>query len=257
MRRILGSILVLAASLAALPAHAQDGMTVKFNDPSRPGLLKVQWHNGSIVVKTHSGSDVTIDGKRGANTSPDPPEAAGLRRIDSANRGIIVESDTNNVITINGGRAGSANSDLEIEVPVKTNLNLESHNGSIVSVDGIDGDIEVTNHNGKINVMNAAGSVVAYSHNGSVTVSLREVAAGKPMSFTSMNSNVDVTLPASTKADLKLRTDNGGIWTDFEVQRKPGQAGSSDRTQVGTINGGGADFDLQTHNGNIYLRKAK
>ena len=257
MRRILNSMLVLAVSLAAMPAHAQDRMTVKFNDPSRPGLLKVQSHNGSIIVKTHSGSDVTVEGRRGANAAPDPPEATGLHRIDSVNRGIIVESDANNVITVNSGHGDSAGADLEIEVPIKTNLTLESHNGSMVYVDGVDGDIEVTNHNGTVNVMNSAGSVVAYSHNGSVTVALREVAAGKPMSFTSMNGNVDITVPASTKADLKLRTDNGGIWTDFEVQKKAGQAGAVDRTQTGTINGGGADFDLQTHNGNIYLRKAK
>ncbi|HEY2383269.1 MAG TPA: DUF4097 family beta strand repeat-containing protein [Terriglobia bacterium] len=257
MRRILSTILVLAASMAALPAHAQERMTVKFNDPSRPGLLKVQWHNGSIAVKTHSGGDITIAAKRGLNTRPEPPEAGGLHRIDSPNRGIVVESDTNNVITISSGHTDFANGNLEIEVPVKTDLKLESHNGSLVSVDGVDGDIEATNHNGAINVVNASGSVVADSHNGRVVVSFREIAAGKPMSFTSWNGPVDVTLPAASKADLKLRTDNGAIYTDFDVQMKTGQAGSADKTITGSINGGGADFDLRTHNGNIYLRKAK
>ena len=46
---------------------------------------------------------------------------------------------------------------------------------------------------------------------------------------------------------------------DFDIQTKPGSTVSTqgDKTIAGTINGGGADFDLRTHNGNIYLRKEK
>ena len=252
MKRSLGVILALAGFLAAMPAYAQEQVTAKFNDPSRPGLLKVSWHNGSITIKTHAGNDVTVSSTRGAERR-EPAAARGLRRIDTGLGGIAVDSGNNNVITIGGG-AGSGTGNLEIEVPVKTNLNLESHNGSRISVDGVEGDIEATNHNGTVNVMNTAGSVVAFSHNGRVVVSFRDITAGKPMSFTSMNGSVDVTLPPAARADLKMRTDNGGIWTDFELQKN---SSSADKTTTATINGGGAAFDLRTHNGNIYLRKAK
>src|SRR5262249_48797344 len=140
-------------------------------------------------------------------------------------------------------------------------------NGTVISVDGVEGDIEATNHNGRVEILNVAGSVVAYSHNGKVVVSLRDIAAGKPMSFTSMNGPVDVTLPPAAEANLKMRTENGGIWSDFEILKKPASTTTQDqngrtRTEIdkttnGTINGGGPDFDLRTHNGNIYLRKAK
>src|SRR5262249_45015504 len=148
----------------ATPAHAQERTTVKFNDPSRPGLLKIDWHNGSIVVKTHNSSDVTIDTTRNLNRRRDPAEAAGLRRIDTAGE-ITVDSDSSNVITISS-RISQSGGNLEIEVPAKTNLNLQSHNGAVISVDGVEGDIEVSNHNGTVNVLNVAGSVVADSHNG-------------------------------------------------------------------------------------------
>ncbi|HLH29583.1 MAG TPA: DUF4097 family beta strand repeat-containing protein, partial [Terriglobia bacterium] len=167
---------------------------------------------------------------------------------------MIVDSDSNNVITINEPHSfGGGN--LEIEVPVRTNLNLQSHNGSIISVDGVEGDIEATNHNGSVNMSNVSGSVVAYSHNGKVVVAFRDTAPDRPMSFSSMNGNVDLTLPASAKANLKMRTDNGTIWSDFDIQRKANPSGG--KTVDGTINGGGADFDLRTHNGNIFLRRAK
>jgi hypothetical protein len=81
-----------------------------------------------------------------------------------------------------------------------------------------------------------------------------------------------VTLPPGVKATLKLRSDQGEVYTDFDVQLQP--QGSTptvtdSRTRdgryrvainnsiVGTINGGGPEFELRTFNGNIYLRKAK
>jgi len=252
MKTSLGVILALAGCLAAMPAYAQEQVTAKFNDPSRPGLLKVSWNNGSIIIKTHSGNDVTISSTR-IRPRREPREAGGLQRIDNGGARVNVDSDNNNVVMISSGSSTGAGR-LEIEVPVRTNLNLESHNGASISIEGVEGDIEATNHNGSVNVTNAVGSVVAYSHNGRVTVSLRDITAGKPMSFTSMNGNVDVTLPPAAKAELKMRTDNGGIYTDFDLQLK---SGSGDRQYNGTINGGGPSFELRSHNGNIYLRKAK
>src|SRR5215831_15601293 len=102
MRRILILALLFIVLAAASTASAQDRVTAKFNDPSRPGLLKVNWHNGSIIIKTHSTNDVTIDAKGGAASRPVPAEAGGLRRIDSGGRGLVIDSDANNVMTISG-----------------------------------------------------------------------------------------------------------------------------------------------------------
>ena len=43
------------------------------------------------------------------------------------------------------------------------------------------------------------------------------------MAFTSLNGIVDVTLPASVKANVKLRSDQGDVFTDFDIQLTPGQ----------------------------------
>ena len=37
----------------------------------------------------------------------------------------------------------------------------------------------------------------------------------------SFNGNVDVTLPASVKANVKMRSNMGEIFTDFDVQMRP------------------------------------
>lgn len=267
MRTILSLALLFTVSAAASTAYAQERITVKWNDPSRPGLLKIDWHNGSIVIKTHSGNDVTVEAKGSSAPRPAPPEAGGLKRIDSGNRGMVVDSDANNVMTITGSNSFGGG-EVEIEVPARTNLNLQSHNGRTISVDGVEGDIEATNHNGSVNLTNVGGSVVAHSMNGRVTVAFRDIAAGKPMSFSSMNGNVDVTLPPTSKVELKMRTDNGAIYTDFDIQMKTTSAITNqdqggryrleiDKTISGSINGGGAEFELRSRNGNIYLRKGK
>jgi DUF4097 and DUF4098 domain-containing protein YvlB len=113
---------------------------------------------------------------------------------------------------------------------------------------------------------NVAGSVVADTHNGAIRVVLTRIATDKPMAFTSWNGTVDVTLPASAKANLKLRSDKGEIYSQFEMQRRPDatpQARTDGRTTrievnqsvYGAINGGGPEFELRTYNGDIYVRR--
>jgi hypothetical protein len=264
----------LAAVLALItaPVQAQDSgdrIVVNFSDPSRPGLLRVNIINGSISVRSHSGGEVIIE-TRGSNRNRRPPVTPdGLRRIDNGAMGLSVEEE-NNVMSI-GTRNSNDFGSLVIQVPAKTNLNLKTINGGGIEVDNVEGEIEVNNTNGSVQLNNVAGSIVAHATNGRITATLREIAANKPTSFTSMNSNIDVTLPATTKANLKLRSDNGGTWSDFEIQLRSSpittlddqRAGGgryriqTDRTINGTINGGGPDVDMRTLNGNIYIRKGK
>ena len=270
----LNTILAAAISVVA-PAYGQDAggdrLTVNFSDPSRTGLLKVNFMNAGISVKAHAGRDVIIESKssnrRGRTRPSTTPD--GLRRIDGNANGLTVEEENNvmSIMTRNFGDSG----DLEIQVPVKTNLNLRTLNGGAIVVEGIEGEIEVTNTNGDVQLRNVAGSVVAHTTNGSLSASLREITANKPMSFTSMNANVDITLPPATKANLKIRADNGEAYSDFDIQLRPGAPPTvddsrnrggryriqTDKTINGTINGGGPDFEVRTFNGNIYIRKAK
>ena len=110
-------------------------------------------------------------------------------------------------------------------MPLRTNLELGSVNGGTITVENVEGELEIENVNGAVVLTNVAGSVVANSQNGGVTATLSRVMADKPMAFTSFNGKVDVTLPASIKATLKMRSDNGDIFTDFDVQLQPERLG--------------------------------
>lgn len=266
---IAGFVVAMLVSGAARAQQSGDRLTVSFSDPAKPGLLKVNLFNGSISVKTYSGRDVIIEGTPVASRRQFPDTQDGLRRISPSGTGLTIEEENNVMNVSNTSPFGSGN--LEIQVPVRTNLNLRSTNGGSIVVDGVEGEIEIQILNGNVMLTNVSGSVVANAMNGRLTANLREIAPNKPMSFISMNANVDVTLPANTKANLRIRTDNGAAYSDFEIQvasstpptvedgrRRGGTFRlQTDRTINGTINGGGPDFEIRTLNGNIYLRKAK
>jgi hypothetical protein len=262
------TIIWLAGALVGALAFGQDSgdrVTVPFRDASRPRTLVVSMIQGSITVRGYSGNDAIVEGSHATSRShrEAPP---GMHRIDPNSSGLDITED-NNTITIHGGVIHS--SDVTVQIPAQTTLRLKTVNGGKITVEGVSGDIEADNTNGSVVITDVSGSVIANSTNGKVTVTLNKVTPNKNMSFSTLNGTVDLTLPADTKANLRMRTDNGDIWSDFDVkldgahppqvddQRKNGgrYRVKMDKTIYGSINGGGPEIELRTYNGSIYLRK--
>ncbi|MDX2150183.1 MAG: DUF4097 family beta strand repeat-containing protein [Bryobacteraceae bacterium] len=267
MRALIVSVLAVGCAMAQ--DENPDRLTVNFSDPSKPRLLKVDVLQGSITVRGYNGKEAVIEARnRGSRrTPPTPPAAGGLRRITPSGSGLEVE-EANNVIKVETGHMRTV--DLVIQVPYETSVKLESTNAGNIEVEGVTGEIDVENTNGNVTVRNVSGAVVAHALNGRVVVVMDKVTGTKPMSFSSLNGDIDVTLPPDVKARVKMKTDNGDIYTDFDVtlapnDRKPvvdetaGKRGRYrvrfDRAVYGTINGGGTEMQFTTLNGRIYIRK--
>jgi hypothetical protein len=266
---------VLATSSPRLtqPATAQpapaDQVTVPLSDPSRPALIDVSLVQGSITVRGANRKDVlviarTATDRSGRRYDPDAtgmrriPQTAGFRITEEGNRVKVASDNPNRSIT------------FEIEAPARTNLKLSTVNGGGILVENIEGDLEISNVNGGITLNGVAGTVNAGTTNGGVRASLTRVTANQAMAFTSLNGVVDVTLPPSTRANLRLRSDHGDVYSDFDlqlaasapvVQDDRGANGryriSRNRSIVGAINGGGPEFELRTFNSNVYVRKGQ
>ncbi len=189
----------------------------------------------------------------------------GLRRIEFPVRGLSIEEEDNAIeVRARGGQAVN----LTITVPPDTSLHLKSAHGDITA-EGIQGEVEASSSNGEVRLLNISGTVVASSSNGDIKVTMDRVDPAKPLSFSSNNGDVDVTLPANVKANVKLRTLHGEVYSDFEFQltSQPATATATgggkdgkfrvvfDRTILGTINGGGTEASFNTLNGKILIRK--
>lgn len=280
-RSLICAAAVAVCAAATTPSQSPERTTVSFSDPSRPGVLHVALVTGNIVVKGADVKDVTIetrgrDGGGGRFHTPQGPEEElhdpeetppGLHRLPQ--QPSITVEEQNNLMSVTSPGFGHA-ADLEIQVPRHTNLQLSTVNNGDVVVEGVDGELEISNVNGSIALTGVSGSVVAHTVNGKVTATLTHASPQKPMAFTSLNGAVDVTLPAAAKANLKLRTDNGSVFTDFDVNLLPQsssakvedtrQSGGRYRIEVnkviyGAVNGGGAEIEARTFNGNIFVRK--
>jgi hypothetical protein len=269
---LVGVVAVVMVGAAGIGAQDQaERLTVPFSDPSRPGTLNVHIMQGSLTIRGTNRRDVLIEGQSREQTRRSEPAPPGMRRLTQ--RGSFSVDEQGNVMRLSGGVAPAApGHDFVVEVPQRTNLKLGLVNSGQLTVEGVEGDIEANNVNGPITLTNVSGSVVAHSTNGKVVATVTRVAAQKAMAFTSLNGGVDVTLPASVKANVKLRSDQGDVFTDFDIQlttsrdtpvvKDTRQSNGRyrievDRALYGTINGGGAEFELRTFNGNVYLRRGK
>ncbi len=258
-----------------LPAQALDNnrITVPLTDPSRPAHVRAHLLSGGITVKAYDGKDVIVEAKaRGEGESEEEKperEHGTLRRIPLNTTGLNVEAE-NNQVNISTSALRRA-VDLTLTVPVHTSLSLHTVNSGNIVVTGVDGELDVNDVNGEVTLKNISGSVVAHALNGRVLATFSRVDPQKPMAFSSLNGDIDVTLPPDIKATLSMRTDNGEVYSDFDIQLQstaPQQAVEDGRgkggkyvvrmekTVKGTINGGGQEIQFKNFNGNIYIRKA-
>lgn len=263
----LGKYVFIVALLAALPLFAQnEPIVVPITDPGKPISLQISRTQGSIEIEGADVSEIQIVLQTPEAKEP-KPRSDGLRRVPNVSMGLIAE-EQNNVVKV--ALQPNAHGPVLLRVPRRVNLVASTVNGGDIRVRGLTGELELRNTNGSIYAEDVSGTVVASTTNGKVRVRLLNVTDDRAMSFSTLNGDIDVTLPATTKANLQMKTVNGEILTDFDmnIQASPatvkrGEARSRggspyrvevDRNVVATINGGGAAYHFRTFNGDIVIR---
>jgi DUF4097 and DUF4098 domain-containing protein YvlB len=261
-----------------------DRAEVPLTDPGKPGLVKVSVHIGNIIVSGYNGKNIMVEAV--ADTAwqdkhkeivmenlkelkkEQPKNTKGMHVIQNNSTGLSIEEE-NNIVKINTASL-SRKVDVIIKVPFKTSLKLKGFLDGEIKVEKVEGELEVTHHNGPITLKDVGGTVVANTFNGGVTVTFDTVNLARPMSFSSFNGDIDVTFPKEAKFNLKLKTEQGEIYSDFKLQmqsnpsaeKKPERKGGKyivkfDKVLYGLLNGGGEEIQFKTFNGNIYIREKK
>ena len=266
------SFAALAVASPRTQAQEQSGpdrVAVTLTDPSRPALVKASLVNGGITVKSYDGKEVIVEARaRSRDRESSRSESGNMKRIVVSSTGLSVEAENNEVHISTDSFARPV--DLTISVPVHTSLKLSAVNDGNIVVTGVDGELDVNDVNGSVTLNDVSGSAVAHALNGRLLATFTRVNQ-KPMAFSSLNGNIDVTFPADLKANLTLKSDRGEIFSDFDVQvqastpkqtvedgRKDGgkYVVKIDRSFHGTIGGGGPEMQFTNFNGSIYIRKA-
>jgi len=271
---IVAAAAALALALTASRAHSQgstssagDHVSINLSDPARPALVKASLVNGSITVKAYDGKEVVVEARaRNRETSRSD---SNPKRIAISSTGLSVEEENNDVRI--GTDSYMRAVDLTISVPVHTSLKLRAVNDGDITVTGVEGELDVDDVNGSVTLNNVSGSAVAHALNGRLRATFTRANPQKPMAFSSLNGDIDVTFPADLKANVSIRSDRGDVFSDFDVQLQAasaqpvvedgrGKGGKYrvkiDKTVHGKINGGGPEFQFTNFQGQIYIRKA-
>jgi DUF4097 and DUF4098 domain-containing protein YvlB len=159
---------------------------------------------------------------------------------------------------------------ITIKIPQgSTKIRLGTVQDGDIEVKDVSGEIEISNVNGSISATGISGSVVANTVNGEIIVKFKSVDPKAPMAFTSVNGKIDVLFPADIKGNVKLKSDRGEMYSDFDIAVDKTQPKVEKNTEdhyysvkiedwvYGKINGGGPEMMMKTMQGDIYIRKAK
>jgi len=262
---------VLLSMILGSTSYGQTGsteqLTVPLSSPGKQYSLKVHLVTGSIKVVGYEGKEIIINvtPRSGDEEGPSSTEN-GMKRISASGGYEVTAKEADNTVTVNTGNPNKA-LDLVLKIPQDVKLKVGTVNDGEVTVENVSGELEVNNVNDKITLTNISGSVVANTVNGDVDVTFKSIDPKAPMAFSTLNGDVNVTLPSDTKANLKLKSDNGDVFSDFDIDidktpskidktTEPGMYKiKKDDWVNGKINGGGPEMMMKNMQGNIYVKK--
>ena len=274
MKNIICAVVLVLMSMAA---YAQDSgeIPIPLSDPAKKGKLKVYINYGSITVKGTARKDVLVKYSAGRDNDDNDDDddddddkrgsKSGLKRIGGGTLDLEISENANFVKVTSDSWSNKCN--LTLEVPSGMDMTLHTYNDGDIYVSNVQGEVELTNYNGEIGAENISGSLVATTYNGEIKATFDKITEGTPMSFVTYNGDIDLTFPATLKASLKMKTQQGEIMTGFDVKltssapvQKTDSKGGTYKVTLdewvrGDVGGGGPEFIMRNYNGDILVRK--
>ncbi|WP_394747391.1 DUF4097 family beta strand repeat-containing protein [Spongiimicrobium salis] len=248
-------------------AHAQEQVelfTVPLSEPGNKGKLELGQIKGSISVVGYDGNEIIVKATLEERKTRNSDAGKGMKRIANSSLSISAEERNNVVQIIN--EQHNRKTDLEIKVPKNFDLRLSTVNKGDIIVEGVQGEMEISNVNGEITLKDISGSASADTTNGDIKVVFNSITENTSMAFSSFQGDIDITFPESLKANVKMRSDMGEIFTDFDMAIEDKKLtvetnSNSDTRKIsleqwvkGKINGGGAEMLFKTWQGDIMIR---
>ena len=206
------------------------------------GRVVIQNLYGDVSITAWDREDVLVEAVK---RSADP------RRLDDVC--IIVEPSLG-LLSIRTQYAGSgagrpASVEYRITVPRSASLeNIKLFNGGL-SISGVSGPVKASSINGSIKAEKLEGAAELSTVNGELVAGFNRVSSTQPISLSSVNGPIKLSIPRGSGASLNAHNLSGGIETDFG---RVSQADSGH--QLHTVgNRGGATIRVDNVNGGISI----
>ncbi|MGH9662209.1 MAG: hypothetical protein ACRD96_26910 [Bryobacteraceae bacterium] len=166
-----------------------------------------------------------------------------------------------------GRRGYSVRYDFELRAPRGAFYALSTVNQGDIRVEGLDGDYDVENINGGIEMVEVGGSGRVHGLNRPVKVLFKKNPRSNS-SFGSLNGEIELVFLPGLSADFRIKTFNGKIYTDFPMTalaplapvaaRRDGKfVFRTDRHSGVRVGQGGPEIKIDGFNGTIRILERK
>lgn len=255
-----------------------------FKTPLGSRSVAIRLNTSDIRIEGHSGTELIIEAT-GFQSAPD--RAKGLTPIysnvpDNTGLGLGFEQ-TDQLLTL-----AQSHNNMEvkylIKVPFKNGVSLVvGYQTATIEVTRMNGEIDINGKVAHVKLDMVTGPLMVHCISGDIEAHLSALSQVGPSSLVSTVGFVDISLPANTKADLKLRSIKGELFVanpsafakqqsnkDNATNPNIGQASKPNQskdnkdnnaglsygaTLEGRMNGGGVKLSMESVNGNLYLRE--
>jgi hypothetical protein len=267
--------LLIVASALAFGQNIED-KTTEHRSYTGAHELIIDDITGSIEVTASTGGTVEVDVEKTLRAWTQDRMTLAKKEISLAERreGGLVQlmvdgpfrchNCDNNSNNFRGENLYEFQYDFKIRVPRDLKLDLRTVNHSHITVSGTSGDFKIRNVNGGIEMREVEGSGTVNTVNGPVKVTFAKNPTGAT-SFKSVNGTLDVSFRGGLNANVRMKTMNGGMYTDFPVTTLPVAAEPAEerngmkvfrrnRMTGVRIGSGGPELDFETLNGEVLIK---
>ncbi|MBU1014679.1 MAG: hypothetical protein KKG99_16920 [Bacteroidetes bacterium] len=158
------------------------------------------------------------------------------------------------------------NMDITVKIPVNVDyVHVSTINNGKIYIKGLTCNLDVSNVNGPLTIVDHAGNIEATTVNGDLDVNFIK----NPDSyaeFSTINGKIEVSCLKNLSAKIQYKSMNGSFYTDYEditfmpaeLKKSESKRSSSTKYKLSdiksfSIGGGETKFSFNTLNGNMYL----
>src|SRR5712692_6113015 len=249
MRKYVLALGVLALATPALNAAFEEtehiSQTIRM-DPG--GTLRLKSFSGRVTITASDRPEVVVDAVRRATRD----------RLDRIK--LDIHTNGSNVVVVDAnrrerswfeftGRSNVVETDFDIKVPRRTNLNLSVFSAP-VSVDGVEGSHNIHGFSSRLSLNDVVGSIKAHTFSGSVLIRAKSWEPNQTIDVDTFSGNVELHVPESARGCLSFNSFSGHLNSEMPLTFHS----SSRRSLNAELGGGdGATLRFKTFSGSVRI----
>ncbi|MER0439324.1 hypothetical protein [Emticicia sp. W12TSBA100-4] len=218
MKNYLNISIFMLLSVSVFAQNKQNSFKQSFSGADKRVVILSASSN--LTIEGITGTEVIVESDKQEKEFPE--EAQGLKivtpggAVDNTGIGANVQME-GNTLKIKLPKS-KYYGNFVVKVPKDLNVSIKENGNSYGKwfISGMKGEVEAETSYSTLNIKNVSGPIVARGGYGKMYIEYDQLNQSRPNSITASGA-VDITLPADTKANLKVQATYADFFTDFDI----------------------------------------